>query len=159
MNDKDQFAVWIASKILRANDDGISASTLEAIARQSTSTKALDDSLADSVAQSRRPGDFGVEFVVALLPIVLVEFGRLLWEEYTKALAKQGGDALAKLTIDASKALARKTWSMDAATLTLAEAEAKLKQAAVKAGLDATQTDMVIKSLRNPEVSAALGKP
>jgi hypothetical protein len=156
MDKRDEFALWIATEVLRANEDALSASALEQIGERAASPQALEAALQEAAAQSRRPGDFGVEFIGPLIPVVLVGFGRLLWDEYVKALAKNGGDALAKLTIEAVKELVRKTWSQDGSTLTVTEAEGRLREAAAKAGLDGAQTEVVLGSLRKPAVAAAL---
>lgn len=148
MEDKDAFAVWIAQAMLLANDDEFGAAALFNLAQPVHSGAELDAALAHASA-NRRPGDFGVEFVSAVLPVVLVEFGRMLWDAYVKSLAEEGGKALATVTMDKIRQLARRTWSGQSVVVSLAEAETRLRQAAAKAGLSAEQTSQLVKSLQS----------
>jgi hypothetical protein len=137
--------VWIARAMLLANNDEFGAEALVNLSHQARSSAELDQALGGASA-NRPPGDFGVEFVGAVLPALLIEFGRLLWDAYTKSLAEQGGKALATITIDKIKQLARHTWSRPGAVISLADAETRLRQAASHAGLDAAQTDRLVQS-------------
>jgi hypothetical protein len=84
MDERDVFAVWLGDTVLRANGDDFGAAALGSIAQE----KDLNAALKDAGSNTRRPGDFGVEFIGPLLPVLLVEFGRLLWDAYSKALVE-----------------------------------------------------------------------
>jgi hypothetical protein len=158
MNDEDTFAVWIAAAVLRTDGDTVAASTLEHMASQTSVDRPLDTVLGSAAAPRKRPGDFGLEFVAPFLPLVLVEFGRLLWHAYTAALAKKGGEALATATVDRIKALLKRTLSNKEAEISLAEAEERLRQAALAQHLSAEQTNRLIASLRDPRLIAEIDK-
>jgi hypothetical protein len=151
MDDKDAFAVWVAEAMLLANGDEFSAAALVSLSRQANTSAEFDQALS-AAATNRRPGDFGVDFVSAILPVVLIEFGRMLWDAYAKSLAEEGGKALASATIDKIRQMARYTWSRSRAVISLADAEARLRQAASHAGLDAAQTNKLVQALHSPDM-------
>lgn len=156
MNDKDTFSVWLAETVLVANGDAIGAATLSALARHARGEDGLDAVLAQASTNTKRPGDFGVEFVGAILPVLLVEFGRMLWDAYTKSLAEEGGKALATATIDAIKGLVRRTFRGENGALSIADAESQLRKAARASGLNDAQVDKLLETLHNPEAVRAL---
>lgn len=153
MNDKDTFAVWIAAAMLRVNNEDFAAEALASLSGQARTGADLDKALSASSSGSRRPGDFGVEFLGALLPAVLVEFGRMLWDAYARDLAVEGGKTLATVTIEKIKELTRHTWSRSPGSLSLIEVEAQLRGAAQRAGFDSVQTEKLVASLHSPEMA------
>lgn len=157
MNDRDAFAVWFAAAALRANKEGLVADGLLALAGDAQTSAELDEKVRAASRSRARPGDFGIEFLVAALPGLLLTLGRMLWDEYSKALAEQGGKALAAATIDKVKELTRRTWSRSDAPISLEDAEARLRQAAAKAGLNAAMTDRLVSSLHGPEMAHEVG--
>lgn len=156
MDDKDRFAVWLADTVLQANGDAFGAAALTTLAQEGDRTGNFDAALREAGASTRRPGDFGVEFVGPLLPILLVEFGRLLWDAYSKALVEQGGKALASLTIDKGKELVKSTFSHRQSVLDTDEAEAQLRKAGRDTGLNEEQVGKLLGALRNSEAVRAL---
>jgi hypothetical protein len=156
MNDKDTFAVWVAETVLVANGDAIAAATLSALARQTQGEGGLDTVLEQASANTRRPGDFGVEFVGPLLPVLFVEFGRMLWDAYVKSLAEQGGRALATTTIDTVKGLVRRTFTHQDNALSVTDADTQLRKAGQAAGLNDAQVDKLLEALHNPKAVHAL---
>jgi hypothetical protein len=156
MDDKDSFAVWMAGAVLRANNDEIAAEALGDLARQAQTSAELDAALNSTRSVGRRPGDFGVEFIGPLLPILLIEFGRMLWDAYAKSLADQGGKALATATLNMIKVLARRTWTQTPGAISPGEAEQRLREAALHCGLDSAQTEKLVSSLRSPELAHEL---
>lgn len=158
MNDEDTFAVWIAAAVLRTDGDPIAAVTLEHIASKATADKPLDTVLAAAATNLKRPGDIGLDFVEPFLPVVLVEFGRLLWHAYVAALAKKGGEALGAATVNRIKALLKRTLSDKEPEISLAEAEERLKQAALAQQLSPEQTSRLIATFRAPRLIAEIDK-
>ncbi|MFZ1430500.1 MAG: hypothetical protein WAS21_27465 [Geminicoccaceae bacterium] len=156
MDDKDKFSVWLADTILQANGDAFGAAALGALAEESERTGNFDDALREAGSNTRRPGDFGVEFVGPLLPVLLVEFGRLLWDAYSKALVEQGGKALASLTIEKIKELVKATFGHRQSVLSITDAEAQLRKAGQASGLNDEQVSKLLEKLRNPEAVRAL---
>ncbi len=156
MNDKDTFAVWIAEAMLHANGENFAAAALADLAQEAETAGDLDLALNAAASNTRRAGDFGVEFIGPLLPVFLVEFGRMLWEAYLKALAEQGGKALASVTIATIKELARHTWLHTQPVISLDDVEARLREAGSRAGIDKAHIDKLILSLRSPEMGHAL---
>lgn len=152
MNDQDAFAVWIASAMLRASNDEFAEEALASLASQAKTSAELDKLVAEA-AGDRRPGDFGVDFVGALVPALLISFGRVLWDAYAKSLTDQGAKALAAATIDKVKKLARRTWSRSSDTISLIDAETRLREAASRTGLDAAQTEKLVSCLHSPEMA------
>lgn len=152
MNDKDTFALWIAEAMYRAKGDDFGAAALADLSIKVNTTAELDHELSERSA-TRRPGDFGLEFLAAVLPALLVEFGRILWDAYAKSLAEQGAQALATATIDKVKELARHTWSRSSGVISLADAESKLRGAAARVGLSATQTNELVASFHSAEMA------
>lgn len=157
MDERDEFAVWLAAAVLRVNDHAIHAEALKAAAAQAQTKEELDQRLRADAPGARRPGDVGLEIVGVLLPGLLVQFARLLWDAYAEALAKQGGGALASATVDAIKEQVRRTWAGRPDTISLAEAEQRLRTAAERAGLGAADTDALVASLRKPALAQAVG--
>jgi hypothetical protein len=158
VNDKDTFAVWLAETVLTANGDAIGAATLSALALQAQGEANLDAMLEQASTNTRRPGDFGVEFVGPLLPVLLVEFGRMLWDAYAKSLVEQGAKSLATVTIDKVKGLVRQTFSHQSDSLSIADAESQLRKAGQAAGLNEAQVNKLLETLHNPEAVRALAK-
>ena len=156
MDDKDRFAVWLADTVLQANGDDFGAAALGALAEEGERTGDFDAALKGAASSTRRPGDFGVEFVGPLLPVLLVEFGRLLWAAYSKALAEQGGKALAAVTIDKIKELVNATFARRQSVLSAADAEAQLRRAGQVSGLNDEQVNKLLDTLHNPEAVRAL---
>lgn len=156
MNDKDRFSVWLAEEVLRANGDMFGAAALGTLSQEGERTENFDAALREAGSSIRRPGDFGVEFVGPLLPILLVEFGRLLWDAYFKALVEQGGKALASATIEKAKELVKATFSGREGVLNADEAEALMRKAGRNAGLTEEQTVRLMEALRNPEAVRVL---
>jgi hypothetical protein len=156
VNDKDTFAVWLAETVLTADGDAIGAATLSALALQAQGEGNLDKVLEQASANTRRPGDFGVEFVGPLLPVLLVEFGRILWDAYAKSLVEQGGKALATVTIDTVKGLVRRTFTHQDSALSISDADTQLRKAGQAAGLNEAQVNKLLETLHNPEAMRAL---
>jgi hypothetical protein len=157
LEDKDAFAVWLAGAILRANADDISAAALSGMANKAKSKSDFDLAIKGATTTSkRRPGDFGLEVIGPLIPVLLVEFGRLLWDAYVKALAQEGGKALASVTLKAVKELAKRTWSAKPADVSLPDAEATLRTVALSAGLNSAQAQKLIENLHKPTVADEL---
>lgn len=156
MNDRDTFAVWIAGAVLRGDEDDFAAEALKALAAEAAGADDLDRALSAAAMDEKRPGDIGLDFVGPLVPLVLVGFGRLLWDAYVKALAEKGGKALAEVTLSGLKDLVRGTWAGADPTLRLDDAEARLMAAASHAGLSADQAAGLVASLRKPGMAAAL---
>ena len=156
MDDKDTFAVWVAGSVLRANEEDFEAATLDDLAAGVKTTGDLDAALKEASSDTRRPGDFGLEFIGPLLPVILVEFGRLLWDSYVKSLADEGGKELASATIDKIKAMARGSWSHNASAMPLSEVEARLREAATHAHLTRPQTEKLVTYMLHPEVEHEL---
>lgn len=152
MDERDAFAVWLGDIILRANGDEFGAAALGSLAQE----KDFDAALKDAGSNPRRPGDFGVEFIGPLLPVLLVEFGRLLWDAYSKALVEQGGKALASVTVDKVKDQIKATFSHRAAMLSAADAEAQLREAGQASGLNDEQIGKLLEAFRNPAAVRAL---
>lgn len=157
MNDRDEFAVWLATAVLHVNDHALHAEALKAVAAKAETSEELDEQLRADAPGARRPGDVGLEIVGVLLPGLLVQFARLLWDAYAEALAKKGGGALASATVDVIKEQVRRTWSGQSGTISLAEAEERLRTAAERAGLGAADTDALVASLREPDLAQAVG--
>lgn len=156
MNDRDIFAVWIAGAVLQGDEDEFAAEALKGLAAEASATGDLDQVLSAAATTDRRPGDIGLDFVGPLVPVILVGFGRLLWDAYMKALAEKGGKALADVTLSGLKELVRRTWTGENQTVRLDEAEARLLAAASRAGLPADQAAALAASLRKPGVVVAL---
>lgn len=152
MNDRDTFAIWIATSMLRASNDEFSEAALANIASRAKTSAELDQLVSTAPADGR-PGDFGVEFAGTLIPPLLIAFGRLLWDAYSKSLVEQSAKALAKSTIEKAKDLARRTWSRAPNTISLSDAETRLRDVAIRAGLDAAQTEMLVSCLHSPEMA------
>ena len=158
MDDKDKFAVWLADTVLQANGDAFGAAALGALAEEGERSGKFDDALREASSSARRPGDFGVEFVGPLLPVLLVEFGRLLWDAYSKALFEQGGKALASLTIDKVKELVKATFAHRQSILSTDDAETQLRKAGAASGLNDEQVSKLLEALHNPEAVRALAE-
>lgn len=156
MDERDEFAVWLAAALLRVNDHAVHAEALKAVAAPAQTKEELDQRLRADAPGARRPGDVGLEIVGVLLPGLLVQFARLLWDAYAEALAK-GGGALASATVDAIKEQVRRTWAGRPDTISLAEAEQRLRTAAEHAGLEAADIDTLVASLRKPALAQAVG--
>ncbi len=156
MNDKDTFAAWIAEAMLRAHGEDFAAEALTHLAGQAQTSADLDSALSAAASSDGRPGDFGVEFIGPILAGLLIEFGRRLWDAYATPLAEQGGKALATATIDKIKELARHTWSRSPSAISLTDAEARLREAATRAGLDAAETEKLVSSMYSPEMAHGL---
>lgn len=153
MDEQDDFAVWVADGLLKAQDDEIAAASLSDLYAKSANPAEFDRQLDEASSQAKRPGDFGLEFIGPLLPVLFVEFGRLLWQAYSKELLSQGGKALAGATIDAVKALFKKK---SASPEGLAEAEVHMRDVAQRAGLNNEQTEAVVAALRDPNLASTL---
>jgi hypothetical protein len=157
MDDQDEFAVWLAETMLQATGDGFGAAALADIRKNVGPGGNLSQALSKASTHTQRPGDFGVEFVAPLLPVLLVEFGRLLWDAYAKALVEESGKALAKATVDGVKDMLRHTFSKpEGAAITSADAEAALRQAGQTAGLNPAQVDKLVETLHSPETVRVL---
>jgi hypothetical protein len=159
MNEQDEFAVWLAETMLRANGDGFGAAALVDIRESLGPRMTLNQALDKASTHTQRPGDFGVEFVGPLLPVLLVEFGRLLWNAYAKALVEESGKALAKATIDRVKDMVRHTFTKaEGAAIKPADAEAVLRQAGQTAGLNLEQIDKLVETLHSVQTVRALAE-
>lgn len=153
MDEQDGFAVWIADGLLKAQDDDIAAASLSDLYANSPNSAEFNRQLDEASSQIKRPGDFGLDFIGPLLPVLFVEFGRLLWQAYSKELVSQGSKALAGATIDTVKSLfKRKVGTPEG----LAEAETHMREVAKRSGLNSEQTEAVLAALRDPRLSAAL---
>jgi hypothetical protein len=156
MGDKDRFAVWLADTILHGNDVEFGAAALSSLEQEGERTGNFDAALRMAASNDRRPGDFGVEFVAPLLPVLLVEFGRLLWDAYSKALFEEGGKALASVTIDKIKSLVKATFSHRDGLLSIADADAQLRKAGRDSGLNDQQINKLLESVHAPKAVRAL---
>lgn len=156
MNDRDAFALWIAVSMLRANEEDFAAEALISLGDRAKTSADLDSALTAAASGTRRPGDFGVEFIGAVLPVILVEFGRMLWDAYARSLADQGGKALATATLESLKELVRHTWSQKSGSISLRDAEDRLREAALRSGLDQAQIQKLVSSLSRPAMANEL---
>ena len=157
MSQRDEFAVWLAGSILETNDDEFGAAALADIGDRVNNGDSLDLALEGASAHDKRAGDFGVEFMAPLLPVLLVEFGRLLWDAYAKGLVEETGKALAKLTVDSVKDLLHRTFSKpEDAPIAPADVEAALRQVGRTAGLNPAQIEKLVETLHTPETVRAL---
>jgi hypothetical protein len=152
MGDKDRFAVWLADTILHGNDDEFGAAALASLEQEGERTGNFDAALRMAASNDRRPGDFGVEFVAPLLPVLLVEFGH----PYSKALFEEGGKALASVTIDKIKSLVKATFSHRDGLLSIADADAQLRKAGRDSGLNDQQINKLLESVHAPKAVRAL---
>ena len=149
MDDRDRFAVWVSDAVLRAGEDEFTAEALAALARKAEGdATSLDAELAKQTKQEPRAGDIGLEMIGPVLIPILIEFGRALWDAYSKRLAEQGGEALADATLAKVKEFARGTWSGRDSPVPLDEVERQLRQAALRAKLDEEETERLVAGLR-----------
>ena len=155
MEKRDEFAVWLATTVLDATGDAFSAAALSDLAERS-GADGLDAKIKEATINSQRPGDFGIEFVGPLLPVLLVEFGRMLWDAYAKAVVEEGGKELAGASIKFVRDALHRTFGGRGGPLSVADAEAKLREAGEKANLTAEQIDELLRTLRDPEAVRAL---
>jgi hypothetical protein len=156
MEDRDLFALWIAAAVLRGNDDEFTAEALASLAAEANAPGELDALLTAAAANAKRPGDIGLDFVAPLLSLVLVEFGRALWDSYIKSLADQGGKALANVTLAGLKQAVRRAWGGESATLSLDDIEGKLRLVSAQAGLSSDKAEEIVVSLRRAATVEAL---
>jgi hypothetical protein len=154
MDDKDVFAVWLADAVLQTSGDPIGAASLNQMIEDSGNSAEFSAKLDEAASQEKRPGDFGVEFLGPLLPVLLVALGRELWESYSKELVDKGGKALADATIDGVKALFRRKVATPAEA---GASDAEVRAAAGRAGFSPEQTDTLLTKLHSPELAQTLG--
>jgi len=158
LEEKDSFAVWMADTVLRANNQDIEADLLMSMAEEAVSPAAFDEALKAASTSETRPGDMGLEFLGPLLPVVLVEFGRLVWQAYAKSLMEEGAKAAAAATIDAVKSLVKKSFAHAPDAPPMSDIENSLRAAAAKAGVKADVTEQLVASLRSQAVTAVVAK-
>src|ERR1700730_14690439 len=104
----DELAVWLGGCALRAADEGIQASVLEALGEEVKSGKGLDEALATVTTFDRRAGDFGAEIIGPLLLPILIEALKAFWNAYAAELQKKAVGTLVDLTVDEVKSIFRK---------------------------------------------------
>lgn len=156
MDEEDNFAVWLADGMLRADDDEFAAESLGQLFEEAKSSSDFSAKLEAAASQDVRPGDFGMEFIGPLLPILFVELGRMVWQSYSKALVDKGGKALADLTVEKVKSLfVAKLKTPEG----MSEAEQQLHSIAITSGLNAEQADKLIVTLNNPRLAETLIAP
>jgi hypothetical protein len=156
MKNDDEFAAWIAGVVLRSSGEDIQAEVLEDLVHKTGPADSLDKQIEEAWTASKRAGDFGAEFIGAVLLPVLIEAGKELWSVYLKKLTEKAGEQLAAMTIDAVKMLAHRIWSGEEKSVTAADYEKLLRAAAAKHGLSFHQTEQLVAGLRDPELARAL---
>ncbi len=156
MKNDDEFAAWIAGAVLRSGGEDIQAEVLDDLVEKTGPAGSLETEIEAARKASKRPGDFGAEFIGAMLLPVLIEAGKELWAAYLKKLTEKAGEELAALTVDGVKMLAHRIWSGEEEAVTAADYEKLLRAAAAKQGLSPDQTDQLVARLRDPELARAL---
>lgn len=155
MGKEDEFAAVVTKAILQAGGDEIQVAVLDDIVEGSKVSGSLDASIAAVKTAKRRPGDFGMEIVGALLIPVLIEAAKQFWAAYVKKLAEKTGGDLAELTVTQAKDVARRIWTGEEAFVSVSDFETLVRSAAKREGLSAEQTDKLVRDLRNPSVANA----
>lgn len=156
MDDPDEFAVWVARSMLEATNNDVQVQLLDDLSSQARSKGDLDEVVAESSKNTRRSGDFGVEFVAALLVPVLIEVGKQLWAAYAKKFYEEVGGGLAKLTVDKAKQSLRALWSGEDKSAALERAETILREVGTKEGLSQGKIDALVAALRDGRVLTQL---
>jgi hypothetical protein len=156
MRDDDEFAAWIAGAVLRKSGEDIQAEVLDDLIQKTEASESLDTQMQTALATSHRPGDFGAEFVGAMVLPVLIEAGRGLWTAYTKTLTENAGEHLATITADSIKRLAHRIFSGEEKAVSREDYERFVRAAASRRGLSSEQTEVLVAALRDPELARAL---
>lgn len=156
MKNDDEFAAWIAGAVLRRSGEDIQAEVLDDLVQKTGPADSLETHIEAARTASKRAGDFGAEFIGAMLLPVLIEAGKELWAAYLKKLTENAGEQLAAMTVDGVKTLAHRIWSGEEKAVTAADYEKLVRVAAAKEGLSSEQTDILVAGLRDPELARAL---
>lgn len=112
----------------------------------------LQERIAEGWTMERRPGDFGMEIVGALLVPILVEAAKQFWASYVKRLSEKAGSDLADLSLTSMKNLAARIWSGKETSANLGELEALVRDIA-QGRLPREQIDGLVAKLRNAKVA------
>jgi len=109
----------------------------------------LDEQIRNAKAHSKEAGDFGMEILGPMLISALIEAGKALWKIYIKKIGEKAADKLADITVNEATKIANAVWHKTDDTLTMADYDNALRNAADKNGLSKEQTEHLIAAIRS----------
>jgi hypothetical protein len=152
MTNEDQFAALITGGILRAGGEDIQAQVLDELV-QSAGSATLQERIAEGRKLERRPGDFGMEIIGALIVPILVEATTQFWTAYVKRMTEKAGSDLADLSLSSIRKLALRIWRGEEDNANLSELESLVREVARKEGLQPQQIDSLVAKVRDAKVA------